>query len=157
MLILYLKVIHVVGAMMFLGAGGMSAYYKLRADTSGDPAIVAWYQRELVRSDWLVIVPSGIILPVTGLWMMRIYPRVMWYPWAWYGVVGFTISGLLWLPAAFLQIRMRKLAEQARDAGTELPEDFHRANRMWAALGVPSFLAAAFTVWLMVAKNSFGG
>ena len=42
MLPLVLKAIHILGAVLFLGTGAGSAYYKLRAGASKDVAVVAW-------------------------------------------------------------------------------------------------------------------
>ena len=58
----------------------------------------------------------------------------------------------LWLPAAFLQIRMKRLAQRALDEGTDLPEAFHQANRIWLALGVPAFTIALAVIYMMVTK-----
>ena len=73
MLIPVLKTLHVLGAVLFLGAGMMTAYYKVRADRSGDLKILVWYQREIVLADWLFTTPSAVILPVTGIWLAKAY------------------------------------------------------------------------------------
>ncbi len=146
-----LKTLHILCAVLFLGAGLMTAYYKLRADRSDDLKVVTWYQREIVLADWLFTVPSGLLLPLTGYLMMR--EGYSWEAgWLRLAIVLFVLTGLLWLPAAWLQIRMRAMAHDALREGTELPTAFHRANRIWVALGVPAFLIAMFIVWLMVAK-----
>ena len=68
MLILVLKTIHVLGAVLFLGTGLGSAYYKFRAGASKDARVVAWCDAEVVRADWIFTVPAGLIMPVSGLW-----------------------------------------------------------------------------------------
>ena len=152
MILLAVKTAHVLSAMLFLGAGLMTAYYKVRADRSGDLRVLVWYQREIVLADWLFTLPSGIVLPITGIWLAMSYGIPLTASYVGAGIVGYAIAGALWVPAAWLQIRMRTLAAAALRDGTELPAEFHRANRVWMALGVPAFAVAAFTVWIMVAK-----
>lgn len=152
MLILAVKLLHVLSATLFFGGGLLIAWHKLRADRTGDPKIVAWAQREIVRADAVFTIPAGLLLPVTGAWLAWQYSL----PWtsgfvAW-GIGCYAVTGLLWLPAAFLQVRMRRLADEAAATNGPLPAAFHRANRWWVALGVPAFALAVFTVWIMVAK-----
>jgi uncharacterized membrane protein len=67
-------------------------------------------------------------------------------------MAGYAVAGLAWLPAAVLQIRMRRLAEAALAADQPLPQTYDRMQLTWAALGLPSFAASVFVVWVMVAK-----
>jgi uncharacterized membrane protein len=149
---LVLKLVHVLSATFFFGGGMLIAWHKLRADRTGDPKIVAWAQREIVKADMVFTIPAGILLPVTGAWLAIEYGL----PWtsgfvAW-GIGAYAVTGLLWLPAAFLQVRMRKLADEAAATGAPLPPAFHTANRWWVGLGVPAFGLAVFTLWVMVSK-----
>ncbi|MBI3186025.1 MAG: DUF2269 domain-containing protein [Myxococcales bacterium] len=152
MLAMVVKTLHVLAATLFFGAGLMSAYYKLRADRSKDLRVVAWCQQEIVRADWYFTVPSALALPATGLYLAWLYGLPWETGWLWWGVGGYLAAAVCWLPAARLQLRMRALAERALAEGGQLPPQFHRANRLWFALGIPAFLATAFTVWMMVAK-----
>jgi len=154
MIVLAVKTLHVLAATFFFGGGLMTAYYKFRADRSGDVRVVVWCQREIVRADWIFTVPSGLTLPITGWYVAWIYDIPLMGSWVTWGITGYVLAGALWLPAAWLQLRMRKLAERALAQGTELPPEFHRANRAWIALGVPAFAVAAVTVWIMVAKQA---
>lgn len=57
----------------------------------------------------------------------------------------------------WLQLRMRALAEQAADAGSDaLPATYWRCARWWEALGYPAFVAMVVVFYLMVAKPSLG-
>jgi len=150
---LLLKTLHVLTSMVFLGTGFGSAWTKLRADRSGDPRTILWAQREIVRADALFTIPAGVLLPVTGVAMATVGGMPLSLPWLAFGFAGYTVSGLCWLPAAFLQVRMRRLAETALREASPLPAAFHKANLAWALLGVPSFGAAVATVWVMVHKG----
>ena len=155
MLTLILKAAHVLAAFVFLGGGVVSAWWKVRADRSGDARVIAWCQREIVLADWVFTVPSAVALPATGALLVERYSIPWDTPWIWWGFGAWAVAGVCWLPAAFLQITMRRLARRALDEGTPLPPEFRRANRIWMALGAPSFVAALFAVWVMIAKWSF--
>lgn len=152
-----LKTVHVLAAMVFLGTGFGSAWYRIRADASEDIDVIVWCQREIVRADWYFTVPSAVALPLTAIGMVHLAGLSWTTLWIMWGVMGYVLAGLLWLPAAWLQIAMRRMAEEARASGTPLPDDYRLAARVWTALGIPSFLAAIVTVWLMVSKHTAGG
>lgn len=155
MLILAVKTLHILSAVLFLGAGLMSAYYKTRADRCGDLRVVAWYQKEIVRADWLFTVPTGVLLPLTGGWLVLKYELPWSTSWVQWGLGGYVVTTLLWAPAAWLQIRMRALASDALNLGIELSAEFHRMNRVWFLLGLPAFVVAIFTMWVMVTKATY--
>jgi uncharacterized membrane protein len=129
-----------------------SVFYKIRAYQSRDVRVIAFADREIVRADWLFTVPSGIALPLSGGAMVHLHHLAWGTPWILIGLSGWAIAGLTWLPAAFLQIRMRRLALRAHADGTELPPEYHRAHRTWMLLGVPSFAAVMVVLWAMIAK-----
>lgn len=154
MLPLVLKTIHILGAVLFLGTGLGSAYYKLRAGLSKDVAVIAWCDREVVRADWLFTVPAGLTMPVTGLWLVDLYKLPLHTSWVWQGLAGYAVAGITWLPAAYLQVRMRALSAAALRDGTPLPPAWHGMQRTWALLGVPSFSVTLAVVWMMVSKQA---
>ncbi|MBZ0121122.1 MAG: DUF2269 domain-containing protein [Sandaracinaceae bacterium] len=100
MLPIVLKAVHVLSSMLFLGLGLGSVFYKVRAYRRGELAVVAFCDREIVLADWLFTVPSGIVLPVTGLWLATLYQLPLTTPWILAGLGGWAFAGLTWLPAA---------------------------------------------------------
>lgn len=147
-----IKAAHVLFAMLYLGTGLGSAYYKLRAYRSGDANVMAWCDREIVLADWIFTVSSGVVMPVTGgtmVWMLRLPFSTSWVvaAFALYGV-----AGVLWIGAAALQVRMRRLSGEAASRGEKVGPEYERAQRLWMLLGVPAFVAAMATVVLMVRK-----
>lgn len=154
MLYLVLKTLHILSALLFLGAGLMTAWYKVRADRSRDAKVIAWYAREIVLADWIFTLPSGVTLPATGVWLALLLGQPLTTGWVSLGIGAYALAGLLWLPAAWLQIRMRQMAEAAARDGTALPDAFHRANRIWLFLGVPAFGVSIAALWIMVAKHA---
>ena len=154
MFLILLKTVHILAAMLFFGTGLGSVFYKLRADTSGNLEIVAWCQRSIVLADWLFTVPSAVVLPVTGLWMALVRGIPVTQGWILWGLIGYVVAGITWLPAAFLQIRMRDLADEALEGREPLSPKFHTYRKIWLALGFPSFLAAMTVIYVMVFRNA---
>ncbi len=149
-----MKFIHILGAILFLGAGAMTAYYKLRANRADDLRIKLWYHREMVLADYLFTAPSAIILPLSGIWMVELYGLPYTTPWVLWPIVGFIVTGLLWLPAVYLQIKMRNLVEAAVQSGGELSPRYKHANFWWMLLGIPAFAIAVGIIWIMTAKGA---
>jgi len=67
----------------------------------------------------------------------------------------YALTGLCWLPVVVIQIRLKRLAEQAVADGSELPPAYSRLYRLWFALGWPAFAAVLGIYWLMIAKPDF--
>ncbi len=147
----YYKIAHLVGMALFFGAGAGTAFLKLNADRSKDPKVIAFAMRHVVLADWLFTVPSGLIMPFTGLMMTGWTWEQEWIQW---GLGLYIVAGAFWLPAAFMQIKMRRLADEAVAQNTPMPEAYWRLTRWWAALGAPAFVAAALTIYIMVTKRT---
>lgn len=154
MLYQILKSIHVIGATMFFGAGMASAFYKFRADQSGKIEDIVFAQKNIVLADWLFTVPSGVIMPVTGIWMALLFNYSLTSGWVFWGILLYVIAGLCWLPAAWLQIRMRDVAITALNEQSALPPEYHRWARIWLILGFPAFLASVWAIYIMVTKQA---
>lgn len=151
---LSLKAFHVLCAVMFLGAGCQSAYMKLRADRSGDPRVIAWYHRELVRSDWIFTLPASLGLLASGLAMAYVHGFPLDTGWIAVGLGAYLVAGLCWIPAVLIQLRLRDLAARALAEDAPLPAEFARLTRIWTLLGIPAFAAAAWAVFAMAAKRA---
>lgn len=151
-LIPLVKALHVLSATVFFGAGLMSAFWKFRGDLSDDPRVVTWAQKQVVLADWVFTVPAGIISPLTGVYLVHSYSIPFTTPWVLASIGGFVATGVLWLPAAWIQVELRKLASQCLAEGTALPPRFHRLNRIWLGLGVPAFALSVFIIYVMVVK-----
>ena len=155
--ILVVKALHVLSATIFFGAGLMSAFWKFRGDTSGDLRVVDWAQKQVVFADWVFTVPSGVLSPVTGVYLVSVYGLPWSTPWMLASIGGYLAAMVLWLPAAWIQIELRKLTREALANGAALPPRFFLLNRVWLALGVPAFGVSVFIIFAMVAKPMLWG
>lgn len=154
---LTLKTLHILSMVLLFGTGLGSAFYKWMADRSGPVAHIAATNRHVVWADWLFTTPTVVFQPLSGLWMAHLAG----WPWAsgWIAasLALYALAGACWLPVVWLQIRMRRLAEEALRAQAPLPPLYWRMARWWFWLGVPAFTAMVLVVALMVFKHLPGG
>ncbi|MBO9642339.1 MAG: DUF2269 domain-containing protein [Pseudacidovorax sp.] len=148
-----LKSLHILSMVLLIGTGLGSAFYKWMAGRSGNVQHIAITNRHVVLADWLFTTPTVILQPVSGLWMAAMAG------WSWHSprlatsLALYGLAGLCWLPVVGLQLKMRRLAEEAASAGAPLPPAYWRLARCWLWLGVPAFLTMAVVVVLMVFKH----
>ncbi|HQT54057.1 MAG: DUF2269 domain-containing protein [Phenylobacterium sp.] len=150
-----LKVAHVVGATVLLGAGAGIAFFMLMAHRTGDPALIAHTARIVVLADTVFTASAVILQPITGAALAHLAGYPLLSGWIGLSLVLYVVTGLCWLPVVWIQIRLRDLALQAVATGAPLPERYFRLFRLWFVLGFPAFAAVLGIVWLMVAKPAF--
>jgi uncharacterized membrane protein len=137
---LIIKWVHILSAVFLFGAGAGSAFYLWRANRAGDLHAIRFVLKNVILADWLFTVPPIVLLPVTGVWMMRLKGYAFSELWIWLALVLFVIAGLCWLPAAFLQYKMKDLADQTPDT-ERLPVLYWQHERVWQLLGLAAFPA----------------
>jgi len=150
----YLKVAHILAMSFFFGAGAASAVLKLRADKSGDLQSMKFAAGHIVWADFLFTIPSGIALPVTGIWMALLAGYPLTEGWVAWGIGLYVAAGLFWLPAAFLQVLMHREIKSALSESRKISDSYALWSKIWMLLGVPSFAAALVTVYVMVSKHN---
>jgi uncharacterized membrane protein len=134
-----------------LGAGAGSAFYLHRANRVRNLHAIRFVLKNVILADWLFTVPPIVLIPVTGVWMMHISGYMFSALWIWLSLTLFVIAGLCWVPAAFLQYKMKALAENALDK-ERLPATYWKFERLWRLLGVAAFPAVLVIFTLMIFK-----
>lgn len=152
MLYVWLKWVHILSATLMLGTGLGSAYYKFFTVRSGNLQAMAVVLRLVVMADLLFTVPSVILQPITGLAMAHMVGLPLTSTWILGSLAGYAVAGVCWVPAFWLQLKMRDLAQTSLEQSIPLPERFHRYGRIWALLGIPAFAAMLVVYYLMVFK-----
>lgn len=153
MLYLTLKFIHLLGVVILLGNVTVTAVWKVFADRSGDPRVIAFGQHLVTLTDWSLTLGGILLIAIGGFGtalVAGIHPFGQgWLIWA---QVLFVISGLIWIfiliPAQIRQAR----AARAFAQGGEVPETYKRDARTWIIWGVIATLPLLGAVWLMVLK-----
>ncbi|HZP78739.1 MAG TPA: DUF2269 domain-containing protein [Pseudolabrys sp.] len=149
---LLLKFLHVLGAIVLLGTGAGIAFFMLMAHRSGDAAHIAKTAATVVLADVLFTTTAVVVQPLSGALLAREVGLPLTQGWLLGSIALYLIASAFWLPAVWLQIRMRDLAADAASHGNALPEGYRRLFRLWFVFGFPGFGAVIAILWLMIAK-----
>jgi uncharacterized membrane protein len=77
------KVVHLFGVVLFLGNIIVTALWKVMADRTGDPRVIAYAQRLVILTDF-IFTAGGIVLILVGAYGMA-------------AVAGLDLRGKTWL------------------------------------------------------------
>lgn len=152
--ILWIKLAHILGAVVLFGTGLGTAFHMWFAHLRGDAATIAVVSRNVVLADWLFTTPAVILQPVTGVWLAVAGGYSLTEPWLAAAIGLYLLAGACWLPVVWLQLRMHRLAQSAAETGQPLPAEYRRCSRWWFRLGWPAFLALLIIFYLMVFKHT---
>lgn len=150
---LWLKLLHVLGVVMFVGNIVTGVFWHKHALRTRDPRLLAHAMDGVRRSDRLFTMPGVLLILVTGVWaaVQGGFPilRTGWIAWT---LVLFGISGLVFgLRIAPLQKRLHALAAAGTDGGFDLAA-YERLSRQWDLWGTVATLTPLAGVALMVLK-----
>lgn len=148
--LLWLRSLHILGAVVLLGLGLGSAFQLWSASRSGAAPVVAEVAGAVVRADWLFIAPAVVLQPVTGLALALGLGHPLDSDWLLAAALLYLLAGACWLPVVGLQIRIARLARQDAESGRPLRAEARRLLRIWFWLGWPAFGAMLAILHLMV-------
>ena len=146
------KWLHILSSTLLFGTGLGSAYYMFFASLTRDPKTICNVVRLVVIADWAFTTTTIIFQPLSGFYLVHLAGFPLTSRWIVWTTVLYFVAGACWIPVVLIQIRMRRLAQQAAAAGSELPAAYDRLLRWWVALGIPAFVSLVIVFYLMVAK-----
>ena len=149
--IFLLKFIHMVGASVLLGTGIGIAFFMLMAHRTGHAGVIAVTARFVVIADLIFTATAVVVQPISGValaWAIGLSP--LDEQWIMLSGLIYIVVGLCWLPVVFIQIRMRRLANDAAINGKPLPDQYRLLFRIWFALGWPAFAGVVAIFALMI-------
>ncbi len=148
-----LLALHILAAVVFVGNIITAAFWKTRADRSGNLETIAITARSLLQADYVFTAPGIVVLLATGIWMVGLSDWARFQePWLGGSFVLLIITGVIWLAVLLpQQRRMVRLAQEGADAGVLGPE-YRRAGRIWSMFGGIATLLPILILFLMVFK-----
>jgi uncharacterized membrane protein len=153
------KLIHVLGVVLFVGNITTGILWKVQADRTRNPALIAHACAGLTRSDRFFTMPGVLLLVVAGIAaaISGNFP-ILGTGWIFWSIVLLTISGLAFmLRVAPLQRRMHALAAAGtKDGQVDWPA-YEAATRSWNLWGVIALSAPLVAVALMILKPGLPG
>jgi uncharacterized membrane protein len=150
-----IKTLHIVSATIVFGTGIGIANFMFFGHRGGQAQERAFAARMTVRADFLFTLPSVIVQPASGAWLVW-HAGFLWSDY-WlvlsYGL--YLLAGACWVPVVVIQVRMKAMLE-AQSRGEQFDEaTYNRLFRVWFALGWPAFGAILVIFWLMVTKPTW--
>jgi uncharacterized membrane protein len=152
---LWVKWLHIVSSTVLFGTGFGIAFFFVRAQRTGNVAIIASVGRDVVLADAVFTAAAVVIQPASGIALALMAGYPLSSPWLLLSIALYFVVGACWLPVVWLQIRLRDLAVAAATSSNPLPVEYKQYYRWWFALGWPAFIGVLVIFYLMVAKPSF--
>jgi len=150
-----LRFAHVIGACVLLGTGAGIAFFMVISNRSRNPVLIAHVAGIVVLADTVFTATAAVFQPVTGYLLAQEVGWPLFEGWVLVSLGLYVFVGAFWLPVVWIQIRLRRLAAGAAEAGDDLPAAYRRLYRIWFACGFPAFAAVLAIVWIMLTKPDF--
>jgi uncharacterized membrane protein len=126
MLYFILKYLHIMGAAVLIGTGAGIAFFMLVAHLGGKSIVIAAVARIVVIADFIFTARAVVVQPITGSLLVWQVDYSFWDGWIIWSIVLYVLTGALWLPVVWMQMRLRDLAARAAAEITPLPNEYHR-------------------------------
>jgi uncharacterized membrane protein len=147
------KAIHVFGVIVFLGNIIVTGVWKVMADRTGQPQIIAYSQRLVTLTDW-IFTAGGVALILIGAYGMAALGHLdlRGTTWLMWGQAIFAASGLIWIAILIpTQIAQARQARAFADGGT-IPDSYWRHGRRWMIWGTIATVIPLANLYFMVFK-----
>ena len=152
---LWLKVLHVVAVVLFMGNIITGVFWQKHAGRTRDPRLIASAMRGIIGSDRLFTMPGVVLIILSGLAMAWVggWP-ILGTPWILWSIILFAVSGAVFMARlAPLQRRMAGFAEAGAAAGNFDLAAYQRMSKQWDFWGAIATLAPLAALALMVLKS----
>ncbi|GAA3919489.1 DUF2269 family protein [Litoribacillus peritrichatus] len=150
---LILKGLHLLGMVLFLGNIIITAWWKVMADKTRKPDVIAFAQRQVTLTDYVFTATGAGLIIGTGMWQtmqqgLDIH-NTYWLNW---GYWLFMVSGLIWAAILIpLQFKQAKLAKTFQN-DQPIPDQYWKLNKLWMGFGTLATLLPLLNIYWMVAK-----
>jgi len=150
----YIKLIHIIFVIIFLGNITIGLFWKIFAEKTRDPDKIAFAFKGIIKADRYFTMPGviGITLFGIGLAMHSKIP-ILGTGWILWSIILFTISGIAFM--AKLVPLQKKLAAIASEKEKFNWEEYHKLSKQWDLWGYVALLAPWIATVLMVIKPNF--
>ena len=150
---LLLKSLHILGAVIFLGNIIVTGWWKVMADRTRNPAVIAFAQRQVTLTDYIFTGGGVVLILATGLGNAILHNmdflNIKWLSW---GFWLFNISGIIWITVLIpVQIKQAKMARQFANGG-DIPESYWTLGRLWIIYGTLATVIPLANLYWMVFK-----
>ena len=152
---LFLKGLHILGVILLLGNIIVTAWWKIMADRTRDPKIIAFAQRQVILTDWVFTAPGALITILAGDTMAYGFMSNTWkIAWLVWGRLLFIASGIIWITVLIpIQIRQVRIVQSFHETDS-ISEEYWRLSRQWRFFGTIAVVLPLINIYWMVVKGS---
>jgi uncharacterized membrane protein len=145
--------LHILGVVLFLGNIIVTAVWKVLADRTKSPPVVAYAQRLVTITDIAFTATGVTLIIVSGQVMADDFGGVFSGPdWLTIGWSLFIASGAIWVVALIpIEVMQARLARQFATQPL-IPERYWRLSMLWSVFGAVATLLPLANLYLMVFK-----
>ncbi len=134
MLYLFLKLIHVIGVVLFLGNITVGVFWKNYADRSGNLPIMANTMDGIIAADKVFTIPGIVILVIGGFGAALVgHIPVLSTGWLLWGFIAFILGGLAFGPLSRAQ---RRIAAAAHAGDVQEYEELSKGWNVWGTIAL---------------------
>ena len=150
---LWLKTIHLLGVVMFLGNIIITGWWKVMADRTQNPQIIAFAQRQVTLTDFVFTAGGAAILLGAGMANVGIHHMDFSSKWLTQGMLMFVLSGIIWV--AILIPTQAKQAKLAREFAktNKIPESYWKLCTRWNVFGAIAVILPLINLYWMTFKT----
>jgi uncharacterized membrane protein len=145
--------LHILGVVLFLGNIIVTMIWKVLADRTKGPSVVAYAQRLVTTTDIAFTATGVVLIVVSGQVMAEHFGGVFGgHAWLTIGWSLFIASGVIWV-AALIPIEVMQ-ARMAKRFATEvvIPARYWRLSTLWFVFGAVATLLPLANLYFMVFK-----
>lgn len=147
-----LFIIHIFGAILFLGNIIVTAFWKIFADLSRDWKIISFSQRLVTYTDIFFTTIGVFIIALTGILMAKTYGNYWSVKWIAWGLILFIASGLIWITVLIpIQIILHRIANKFK-THTIILARYWTYEKIWIVFGTIASLLPLMNLYWMVFK-----
>ncbi len=143
--------LHVLGVILFLGNIIVTAVWKVLADRTKSPPVVAYAQRLVTVTDIAFTATGAVLIFVSGQVLADDFGGVFSGPrWLTIGWSLFVASGIIWAAILIpIQVLQARLARGFR-AASAIPDRYWRLSKLWMVFGAIATVLPLVNVYLMI-------
>jgi uncharacterized membrane protein len=150
---LLLKSLHIFGIVLFLGNIIITGWWKVMADRTKNPQIIAFAQRQVTLTDFIFTAGGAALVLATGIGNAMLhnmdYLNIYWLAW---GYWLFIASGVIWVVVLMpVQIKQARMAREFANNNT-IPDSYWRLGRIWIIFGTLATILPLLNLYWMVVK-----
>ena len=149
---LWLKTIHLLGVVLFLGNIIITGWWKFMADKTKNPQVIAFAQRQVTLTDFVFTAGGAAILFGAGMANVGIHHMDFSAKWLSQGMWMFVSSGIIWVLVLIpTQIKQAKLAQEFAKSNA-IPEIYWKLCTRWNVFGAIAVVLPLINLYWMTFK-----